>query len=246
MRAIGPVEHGQQREGAGGIEDLPGHIAMRLFVGEPGDHRAVVVLPLRDGNPGILARWRAAAFGGDHQAGLEPGSVGQRRADAVLAAGAGDDLGARMPGYERLVARRLEQREPQFAVGEHPPQRAFVRLGREIDPPRLHLIGHRDRGDRAAEGFEPVFQPDVAEQPPARGADRRGAAVETFRSEIRRIGAVDDMAREPLARGSQRERHAHEPAAQDEQVALGVLQCGAGRIGHGVRRPLVARSSPSP
>ena len=55
-------------------------------------------------------------------------------------------------------SRGLEQREAQVAVGEHPAERAFVRLGREVDPPGLHPVGDRDRarsGSRAARAARP-------------------------------------------------------------------------------------------
>src|SRR5690606_40235294 len=41
------VQHRQQGEGAGRIENLPRDAIVRLLMHQPGDHRAVAVLPLR-------------------------------------------------------------------------------------------------------------------------------------------------------------------------------------------------------
>ena len=100
---VGLVEQRQQRERPGRVEDLPGDVVVRLRVGEHGDDRAVAVVPPGDRDAGFLAGRRVAALGGDHQRGLERGPVGQRGRDAELAALARDDLGARMPGDQRLV-----------------------------------------------------------------------------------------------------------------------------------------------
>jgi len=44
--------------------------------------------------------------------------------------------------------------DAQIAVGEHPPQRAVVRSRLEIDPARLHPVGHSDLGNGAAQWLQ--------------------------------------------------------------------------------------------
>ena len=130
-----------------------------------------------------------------------------------------DDLGTRMPVDQFLAARRLEQRDAQVAIGEHPTERAFVRFGDEIDPPRLHRVGHRDVLDSAAQWFERIGEPDIAEQVPARGADRAGPAVDALGGQLFGRSAVDDVARNALPGGRQRAGHPDQPTAEDQEVA---------------------------
>ena len=220
MLAIGAVEHRQKREGPVGIEDFPRHILMRLGVVEPGDHRAVAVIPLRHLEARLLARRRPASFGADHQRGFERAPVTQRGRHAEFAAFARGHFGRGMPGNQRFLRRGFVQREAQLAIGEHAPQRAFMRLGPEVEPSRLHLVEHADRGNIAAMRFEHAFKPDMAEQSPTGGRDRRGAPVEALGSQAGGIGAVDEVARQPLPRRRQRQGHPHQAAAQDQQVSL--------------------------
>ena len=122
---------------------------MRLFVGQSGDDRAVIVLPLRDRDLRILTRGRAAPLRADHQRGAQHRPIRQRNRNTILAALPRDDLGAFVPDNIGFGPCGLEQSEAQLAIGEHPTQRTFMRFGREIDPAGLHLVRHRDRFDRA-------------------------------------------------------------------------------------------------
>ena len=210
----------QQCERAGRVKDLPGDALVRLLVPQHGHDRAVAIVPLGDRDPGLLAGRRFPPLGGDHQAGLEPGAVGESRGDAELAALAPGHLGPGMPGDQRLARGGLEQGEPQGAIGEHAPERGLVRLGPEIDPAGAHAVGDGDRGDRAGVRLERAGDADVLEQVPARGRDRRGAAVEAFGGKFGGIGAVDDVAGEAPPRRRQRQRHADESAAEDQEIAL--------------------------
>ena len=179
----------------------------------------MIVLPLGDSDARILARGRSAPLCANHQRGAQHLSVRKRYRDAMFAALARLYLGAFVPCNHGFGSGGFEQSEAQLAVGEHAPQRSFVRFRREIDPARLHLVGHRDRFDRAAERFERRPEADMAEQAPARSGDRRGATVEPFGGQIRRIGAIDDMAGQALLCSRQRQRHADEAAADDQEVA---------------------------
>ena len=180
----------------------------------------MAIVPFGDRDPSFVARRRVAAFGGDHERGFELLAIGEHGGDSELAAFALHDFGAGMPGDQRLVLRRLEQREAELAIGEHQAERTFVRLGLEVDAARLHPVGDRDRGDRAAVGRERTGEADVLEQVPARGRDRRGTAVEAFGGQFGRIGAVDDVAGDALACCRQRKGHSDEAAAEDQEVAL--------------------------
>ena len=153
--------------------------------------------------------------------GFQHRAVGQRGGDAVLAALALDHVGLRMPGDQRLVLRRLEQREAQ------------LRGWRTCGPASLH----------AASGWKsirPGFIPSVTAidaigQPCGSSASARpilvnrfqlavemarGAAVEAFGGQLRRVGAVDHVAGNALLRRCQRQRHADEAAAEDQEIAL--------------------------
>jgi len=220
MGAIRPVKHGQQREGAIGIEYLPGDIVMRPGMGKANDDRTVVVIPLRHLEPLFLAAGRDPAFGAHHQRGFEHRAVTQRGGHAELAALARDHVNRRMPCDQGLLLCRLEQRQAQLPVGEHPPQRAVMRRRGEIDPSGLHLVADRDRGNRAAVWLKPIGDTDIGEQVPAGGRNGRGAPVEAFGSKRPGIRTIDHMAGKTLAGSRQCQRHAHQPAADYQEIAL--------------------------
>ena len=219
MLTVGAVEQGQESEGSVGIEDFPGHVCVRLFMIEPDDDGAVAVIPFGEVEPFFLARRRAAPFGGHHQPATQGRAVRQRRAHAKGVAPPLHDFHRRVPGDRAFGARGIEQSNPERAVGEHPPKRVLVRLRLEVDTSRLHLIGYRNGIDRAAVRFERIGKADIAEKVPARSGDCRGPTIETFRSDLGRIGPVHDMAGEAALRCGERQRHADESSAEDQEVA---------------------------
>ncbi|MND00416.1 hypothetical protein D3C83_190230 [compost metagenome] len=67
---------------------------------------------------------------------------------------------------------------------------------------------------------EPIGKADIGEQVPACGRDRRSAPVEALFGQLGGIGPVDDMAREALLRRGERQRHADQTTAEDQEIAL--------------------------
>ena len=220
MPSIGQIEQRQQGQGPGRKEDFPSHAIVRAFVRDPGDEGAVVIVPAGRIEPRLGPGRRAAPFGADQQTAAQDPAIAQRDGNAMLAALALDRLNPARPGDRRFGLRRLKQREANFAVGVHPPQRALIRLGLEIDPPRLHPVRHRNRLNRAAQRIEPIFQPDVGEQVPAGGRDRRGAAIDPFGGQLLGQGLVDHMAGDPVLGRCQGQGHPDQSAAQDNQIAF--------------------------
>ena len=86
----------------------PGQLDFRP---EPGDDRAVAIVPPGDRDPGVLAGRRLAPLRADQQPRLEHGAVAQRRRDAVRPALARYDGGRGVPGDVGFARRGLEQRE---------------------------------------------------------------------------------------------------------------------------------------
>ena len=220
MAPVGQVEQRQQRQRPGRIEDFPGHPVVRLFVGDRGHEGAVAVIPFGRAEPGLLAGRALPSLGPDQHAAFDPAPVAERYRHAMFAAVALNRFDPARPGDRRFFARCFEQRQADVAVGIHPAQGPVAGLGLEIDPAGLHPVGHRDCLDRTAQRLEPVGQADVAEQVPAGGRDRRGAPIDPFGGQLLRSGLVDHVAGDPLARGGQGQRHADQPAAKDDKIAL--------------------------
>ena len=197
-------------------------------MGQPGDHRAVLVIPLGKGEPGLIARGRTAPFSRDHQATLELFTGCENRCNAVFRALTLGHFGHGHPIDKRFVRRRFKQGQTKSAIGEHAAQRALRFIGHEIEATGLLLIGHRDGGDVAGKFVQTVGNSDIGEHMPARGRDRRGAVIEAFGGQFSGVSAVDDVARHPLLSRCKRERHAHKPSAKDQQIG------GVGALRHSV------------
>ena len=220
MLAVRAVEQRQQRERTGGVEDLPRHTVMRLAVRQPGHDRPVAVIPGGEAEPGFVAGGALAAFGGDEQVSLKYAAIVQRDSHPVRPARPLHWRDAVQPFDQRFSARGIEQRQPDIAVGIHPAERAFVRIGTEIESSWFHPVSHRNRRNRTAKRRQPRFQPDVAKQVPAGGRNGGGTAIGPGSGQRRGIFFVDHIARYALLRCRQRQRHAHQPAAQDHQISL--------------------------
>ena len=92
MAPVGQIKQRQQGERAGRIEDFPGHPAMRLFVGDPGDKSAVAIVPARGFEARFLAGRALPPFRADQQAAFDRAPVAQFHRNAMLAAAALDRL----------------------------------------------------------------------------------------------------------------------------------------------------------
>jgi hypothetical protein len=136
------VEQRQQREGPGRVEDFPGDIVVRLFVGDGGHDGAVAIVPLRQRNAFLARVGRLPPFRADQQRTgtspcRRPASTSKRHV-RPRSRTTGSPV---PPADRRFLARRFEQGEPQVAVGEHPAQRAFARFGRKsIRPGRIASV----------------------------------------------------------------------------------------------------------
>lgn len=219
MFSIRAIEHGEKGEWAGGIEDFPCDVVVRLLVSQPDDDRAVLVVPMGQLQSGFVARGGAAPFGRDHQAAFQNLSVGQRGGHTVRVALPLHHAGGGMPGNQFFLGGGFVQHFAQDAVGEHHTQRPFVRLGFEVDPAWLHAVSYRDGGNRAAFAIQTLGEADVGEQVPAGRGNGRGAAVEAISCQRCGIGHIYDVTGNTLPCRSERQRHADKATTDDEQFA---------------------------
>ena len=212
------IEQRQQGKGPGRIEDFPGDVLVALFVIERGHDRAVVIVPFGSNQPGLVAGRRLAALGGDQQAGGQFFTIVEHHAHPVLTPFALDRLGPGVPGDCRFSLGRFEQGDANIAVGVHPAERAIFGTRLEIDPARLHLVGHRNRIDRATKWLKRVSQADIGEEVPAGGRYGGGAAIGPFGGKLLGRRPVHHVAGDPLLRRGESQGHADQPTPQDDQV----------------------------
>ena len=125
-----------------------------------------------------------------------------------------------MPFDQWFFRCRFVQGKAQLAVGEHPAQRALVRFRPEVQPTGFHLVQDGNGCDVAPMRFKDFLKPEMTKKTPTGGGNRGCATVETFCGQARRIGPIDKMAGQPFFRSGHRQCHAHQAAAQDQQVSL--------------------------
>ena len=212
------IKQRQQGKGPGRIKDFPGDVLMALFVVERGHNRAMVIVPLGGDQSGLVTGRRLAALGGDQQAGGQFIAIVEHDSHTMLAALALDRLGPGVPGYRRFGLGRFEQGDANIAVGVHPAERAIFGTRLEIDPARLHLVGHRNRIDRATKWLKRVSQADIGEEVPAGGRNGGGTAIGPFGGKLLGRRPVHHVAGDPLPRRGEGQGHADQPTPQDDQV----------------------------
>ena len=193
---------------------------MRLFVRDLADDRAVVILPVRHDDAGILAHPAAPAVRGDQQRSRQLFAILQQDIDAMLAALAGRDLRRHVQRDPVMGLNRFEQQPAQHGIFDHDAHRALVLAGHEIQRAGLEPVVDQDLLDIAAVRAEFFGQANGIEHLPAGAVDRRHPGVILRVEQVGRVGPVDDRHLQPVRRQRQRLGQADHARAQYDDIAI--------------------------